>query len=61
MRATMVVLANVFARGASPASPALAQRVVDALNARHHPEVRMLGSMGQADLAPMADRRGIEP
>jgi histidine ammonia-lyase len=55
VRATMLVLANVLARGASAATPALAQRVVDALNARRHPRVRMLGSLGQADLAPMAD------
>jgi len=55
VRATMLVLANVFARGASYASPALATRVVDALNERRHPEVRILGSLGQADLAPMAD------
>jgi histidine ammonia-lyase len=55
VRATMVVLANVLARGASVAGPALADRVVGALNERRHPEVRMLGSLGQADLAPMAD------
>ena len=55
VRATMLVLANVFARGSSSAGPALAQRVVDALNSRHHPQVRTLGSLGQADLAPMAD------
>jgi histidine ammonia-lyase len=55
VRATMVVLANVLARGASSAGPALAQRIVDALNERRHPEVRTLGSLGQADLAPMAD------
>jgi histidine ammonia-lyase len=55
VRATMVVLANVLARGMSPASPELAQRAVDALNERRVPVVRMLGSLGQADLAPMAD------
>jgi histidine ammonia-lyase len=55
VRATMVVLANVLARGASSAGPELAQRVVDALNSGRHPEVRILGSLGQADLAPMAD------
>jgi histidine ammonia-lyase len=55
VRATMLVLANVLARGASSAGPALAQRIVDALNERRHPSVRMLGSLGQADLAPMAD------
>jgi histidine ammonia-lyase len=55
VRATMLVLANSFARGAGYAGPALAQRVVTALNERRHPRVRMLGSLGHADLAPMAD------
>jgi histidine ammonia-lyase len=55
VRATMLVLANVFARGAGTATPALAQRIVAALNERREPEVRILGSLGQADLAPMAD------
>jgi histidine ammonia-lyase len=55
VRATMLVLANGFARGASAAGPELAQRVVTALNERRHPRVRLLGSLGQADLAPMAD------
>ena len=60
VRATMVVLANVFARGASSAGPKLAQHVVGALNDRRHPKVRILGSLGQADLAPMADlARGL--
>ena len=55
VRATMLVLANGFARGTSAAGPALAQRVVTALNERQHPEIRLLGSLGQADLAPLAD------
>jgi len=55
VRATLLVLANGFARGAGLAGPGLAQRVVEALNERRHPQVRMLGSLGQADLAPMAD------
>ncbi len=55
VRATLLVLANGFARGAGLAGPALAERVVAALNERRHPHVRMLGSLGQADLAPMAD------
>ena len=55
VRATMLVLANGFARGASAAGPALAERVVAALNDGRRPEVRLLGSLGQADLAPMAD------
>jgi histidine ammonia-lyase len=60
VRATLVVLANGFARGAGLAGPALAERVVSALNERRHPAVRMLGSLGQADLAPMGDlARGL--
>ena len=55
VRATMVTLANVFASGATPAGPRLAELVVTALNERRHPPVRILGSLGQADLAPMAD------
>jgi len=55
VRATLLVLANGFARGAGLAGPALAERVVAALNERRHPDVRMLGSLGQADLAPLAD------
>ena len=55
VRATLLVLANGFARGSGLAGPALAERVVAALNERRHPSVRMLGSLGQADLAPMAD------
>ncbi len=55
VRATLLVLANGFARGAGLAGPDLAQRVVEALNERRHPYVRMLGSLGEADLAPMAD------
>ena len=55
VRATMLVLANGFARGGTPAGPELTARVVDALNARRHPAVRLLGSLGQADLSAMAD------
>jgi histidine ammonia-lyase len=55
VRATLLVLANGFARGTGLAGPELAERVVDALNERRHPPIRMLGSLGQADLAPMAD------
>jgi histidine ammonia-lyase len=55
VRATLLVLLNGFARGSSMAGPALAERVVAALNDRRHVHVRMLGSLGQADLAPMAD------
>ncbi|MEP6811461.1 MAG: aromatic amino acid ammonia-lyase [Actinomycetota bacterium] len=55
VRATLLVLANGFAHGVGFASPGLAQRVVDALNEGRRLRVRMLGSLGEADLAPMAD------
>ena len=55
VRATLLVLANGFARGAGLAGPRLAQRVVDALNERRRLRVRLLGSLGSADLAPLAD------
>jgi histidine ammonia-lyase len=54
-RATMVILANGFARGTAGVRPALAERLVDALNAGTLPLVRSLGSIGQADLGPLAD------
>jgi histidine ammonia-lyase len=55
VRATMVRLANSFASGTPGVRPELAGLVVDALNAGTEPPVRMLGSAGQGDLAPMAD------
>jgi histidine ammonia-lyase len=55
VRATMLRLANGFALGVSGVRPELAERVVAALNAGELPRVRMLGSLGQADLASMAD------
>lgn len=60
VRATMVRLANGFAKGTVGVRPLLAQRLVDALNAGQHPRVRLLGSAGEADLAPLADlARGL--
>ncbi|MDQ2982914.1 MAG: aromatic amino acid lyase [Actinomycetota bacterium] len=55
VRATLLRLANGFAKGAAGVRPELAQLVVDALNENRLPEVRLLGSVGQGDLAPMAD------
>ena len=55
VRATLLVLANGFARGAGLATPGLAQRAVDALNERRPLRMRLLGSVGQADLGPLAD------
>jgi histidine ammonia-lyase len=55
VRAMMARLANGLARGAAGVRPDLAQLVVDALNTGTVPRVRILGSVGQADLAPNAD------
>jgi histidine ammonia-lyase len=60
VRGTMLRLANGFAKGTVGVRPMLAQRLVDALNAGEHPPVRLLGSAGEADLAPLADlARGL--
>jgi histidine ammonia-lyase len=55
VRATMVRLANTLASGTSGARPDIAKRLVSALNDDERPRVRTLGSLGQADLPPMAD------
>ncbi len=55
VRATMVRLANGFAAGYPGVRPALAERLVDALNRGETPRIRSLGSVGMADLAQMAD------
>ena len=55
VRAAMVKLVNGLAQGYPGVRPELAQLVVDRLNAGVAPRVRMLGSVGQADLAPNAD------
>jgi len=55
VRATLLKLANMLAGGASGARPQLAERLVSALNDGVAPRVRMLGSVGQADLGPNAD------
>ena len=55
VRAHMVRMANGLALGAAGARPELAQLFVDALNSGVTPPVRVLGSVGQADLAANAD------
>jgi histidine ammonia-lyase len=55
VRATMLRLANAFAEGSTGVRPVLAERLVAALNDDEIPLVRTRGSIGQADLAPMAD------
>jgi histidine ammonia-lyase len=55
VRAMMLRVANAFAEGSPGVRPLLAERLVDALNSRQHPMIHTLGSVGQADLAQMAD------
>jgi len=55
VRATVLKLANMLARGTSGVRAELARRLVDALNDGLTPSVRTLGSLGQADLGPNAD------
>jgi histidine ammonia-lyase len=55
VRATMIRHANALAKGTSGVRPEIAERIVRALNEGERPRVRMLGSIGQGDLAPMAD------
>jgi hypothetical protein len=55
VRAALLRLINGFAGGTTGVRPELAVRLVDALNSGATPGVRMLGSVGQADLAAMAD------
>lgn len=55
VRAAMVCLANSYALGSSGVRPELAEVILDAANAGRLPAVRILGSVGEADLGPMAD------
>ncbi|HEX5468195.1 MAG TPA: aromatic amino acid lyase [Gaiellaceae bacterium] len=55
VRATMLRVANAFAKGTSGIRPELAERIVRALNEDERPRIHMLGSLGQGDLAPLAD------
>jgi histidine ammonia-lyase len=55
VRAAMVCLANGYAKGAAGVRPELAEMILGAVNRGATPTVRSLGSVGQADLGPMAD------
>ncbi len=55
VRATLLVLANVFAIGVSGVRPELAELLIEALRRQVEPPVRTLGSIGEADLGPLAD------
>jgi histidine ammonia-lyase len=55
VRATMLRASNAFAKGTAGVRPEILLRLVRALNEGERPRVRLLGSLGQADLAPLAD------
>ena len=55
VRAMMLRMANGFARGTAGVRPDLAEQLVAALNGKETPPVRLLGSVGQSDLAANAD------
>jgi histidine ammonia-lyase len=55
VRATMLILANGLAKGVAGVRPELADLVIAALNHGVVPAVRTLGSVGEADLGPLAD------
>jgi histidine ammonia-lyase len=55
VRATMLVLLNQMAGGTTCIRPALAEVLAKALNDDLPPSVRLRGSLGASDLAPMAD------
>src|SRR5689334_4828522 len=55
VRAAMVCLVNSYAKGAAGVRPELAEMLAGELNRGAAPIVRSLGSVGQADLGPLAD------
>jgi histidine ammonia-lyase len=55
VRATMLRIVNALAKGTAGARPEIAERLVTALNEGEQPRVRLLGSLGQADLPANAD------
>ena len=54
VRAALFVRLAGLAHGASGLSPAVARAVAAMLNRRLHPRVRRIGTLGEADLSPMA-------
>jgi histidine ammonia-lyase len=55
VRAAALRLANALAQGTTVARPVLAERLVAVLNDDRLPAVRLRGSVGESDLASMAD------
>jgi histidine ammonia-lyase len=54
VRATLFVRLAGIARGASGLSPALAEVIAAMIEKGVHPRVRQIGTLGEADLAPLA-------
>ncbi len=54
VRGTLLVLVNLLASGRSAVRIETLQRLVEALNRDRIPSVPLLGSLGQADLAPLS-------
>src|SRR5579859_4071939 len=54
-RGAMLCLANSYAKGVTGVRPELAELIITLLNEGFIPPVRILGSVGQGDLGPMAD------
>jgi histidine ammonia-lyase len=55
VRATMLRIVNTMAKGTAGVRPQIADRILTALNEGETPRVRILGSVGQADLPANAD------
>jgi histidine ammonia-lyase len=55
VRATMLIRAEGLALGAAGVRPDVAEALLDAMNAGAIPSVRLIGSIGQADLSPLAE------
>ncbi len=55
VRATLLRLANHLAEGSPGVRPELAERLLASLAAEQPPRVHVSGSVGQADLAPLAE------
>ena len=58
VRATLLLQLNAFASGLPGVRPLVADRHVEVLAGGTVPPVRILGSVGQADLAPLAELAG---
>src|SRR5215468_6365368 len=54
VRGAMLCLANSYAKGVTGVRPELCEMIIDSLNSGVTPVVRTLGSVGQADLGPIA-------